>query len=74
MFSTREVLGLLRKENPHKQITEDQIRRALRNEAIRAPSMIAGRFAWLPKDVSRLVKVLKVRDPFFEETRNEMEQ
>lgn len=64
MFSTREVIALLREENPHKQVTEDQIRRALRTEVVPYPTMIAGRYGWMPDQVHQLAEALGLHSPF----------
>lgn len=63
MYSTREVLILLREANPGELITEDRIRRAFRRGDASAPSTFAGRFAWTENDVVALARALSLAMP-----------
>ena len=63
MYSTREVIRYLREANTGQGITEEQIRRAIRDETITPPGTFAGRLAWSPDDVRALAKALDLRAP-----------
>ena len=64
MYSTREVLAALKKANPHSQITEDDIRNAIRRDFIPAPRQFAGRLACTQEDVLRLCRHLNLQPPW----------
>ena len=69
MYSTREVLQLLRGSNPAATITEERVRRALRREDLPGPGLFAGRLAWRPDDVLRLARSLDLTPPSLEDDR-----
>ena len=63
MRSTREVLNALRRANPEKTVTEDQIRTVLRYEHITAPRTFAGRLAWDSDNIRELATQLNLALP-----------
>ena len=63
MYSTREVLRHLREANPEQDLTEEQIRRTIRDEAIAPPGTFAGRLAWTVDDVHALATALDLKAP-----------
>ena len=63
MFTTRDVLRLLRNSNPDATVTEERVRRALRTERAACPGMFAGRLAWSDDDVKALASCLGLRAP-----------
>jgi len=58
MFSTKEVLALLRRANPTHEITEDLLRRAIRRGQIGQPELFAGRLAWKRYEIEQLATAL----------------
>lgn len=72
MFTTREVLALLRTNNPDRIVTEDLIRSTIRRDRIPAPSTIAGRFLWSVAEIKKLAEALHLSSPKkFERTMSE---
>jgi hypothetical protein len=63
MFTTREVLALLRTNNPDRTVTEDLIRSTIRRDRVHAPSTIAGRFLWSIGEIKTLAEVLNLTSP-----------
>ena len=63
MFSTRQVLALLREANPGRNLTEDGIRNAIRRGRIREPDRFAGRLIWSRHDIEELAAVLRLKTP-----------
>jgi hypothetical protein len=63
MFTTREVIELVRKANPEVHITEDRVRHAIRRTAVKAPARFGGRYAWSRQDIRRLTRCLGLTMP-----------
>ena len=63
MLSTRELLEILREANPGADLTENDIRSALRWGKVPAPALFAGRLAWSIEEARRLAQCLKVSLP-----------
>ena len=63
MYSTREVLQLLRDANCNKTIREEWIRRAIRREDAVPSATFAGRLAWTRSDIVRLAGALGLTPP-----------
>jgi len=63
MRGTRDVFRALVRANPGRDVTEDQIRWALRRGLIQDPERIAGRLVWSDADVVALASVLGVAVP-----------
>jgi len=63
MFSTTEVIEVLRAVNPCARISEDRVRHAIRRGAIPAPDTFAGRYAWTWLDIRRLATALGLQSP-----------
>ena len=61
MYSTREVLSLLRRANPGVKVNENTIRSAIRRKIIQAPRLFADRFAWTLCDIASLCRVYNLR-------------
>jgi hypothetical protein len=63
MYSTRRLLRDLEFANPFNSVTEEQIRRAIRDGLIEAPCTVAGRFVWTDAEVDALARALGVNPP-----------
>lgn len=63
MYSTKNVLKVLRKTNPNINVTEDQIRGIIRRSKILPPPIIAGRFIWSNIYVYWIAKRLGLKAP-----------
>jgi len=63
MFSTRQVLVLLRQANPHAQVDEERLRRLLRKDLIPAPSSVPGRLLWHEAEVEAAALALGLAVP-----------
>jgi hypothetical protein len=63
MFSTREILNLLRDANPGVAITEDRVRHAIRRGEVPTPPSFAGRLLWSYADLALLAAALGLSAP-----------
>lgn len=61
MLTTRDVIRALRIANPGKNITEDTIRYAIRQDKVQAPRFFSGAYAWEDDDVKALAVALGLR-------------
>jgi hypothetical protein len=63
MYSTREVLLILKEANPDGCVTEDRIRRVIRRGEVASPKLFAGRFVWTQNRVLQLARSLGLKAP-----------
>ena len=63
MFSTRQVLELLREANPGHDVTENGIRNAVRRGRVKDPAQFAGRLIWRSHDIEELAAALGLTKP-----------
>ncbi len=64
MYSTRQVVELLRRANPRAGLSESRVRNVLRRQSIPSIRIIAGRLVWARADVNQLARLLDVEPPF----------
>lgn len=63
MLTTQQVIDAIRTSNPRFEISEDRIRHAIRRGDVPRPSVFAGRFIWMPRDVASLARALGLNAP-----------
>jgi hypothetical protein len=63
MFTTQQVLALLRFANPTVALTEDRVRHAVRRQLVEPPDTFGGRWAWRWSDVQALAAALDLNAP-----------
>jgi hypothetical protein len=67
MYSTQELLAALRQANPERLVTEDLIRRTIRQGLVAPPDQVAGRYIWKSDDIRLLSEALELREPIWSE-------
>jgi hypothetical protein len=63
MFTTREAIEILRQANPDSDVSEELVRRAIRQGAVTRPPMFAGRLVWSIDHIQLLVHHLGLQVP-----------
>jgi len=63
MYSTRQVLAILQQANLGARVTEERLRRILRNGVIPFPSTVAGRLLWQVREIKAAAEALSLTVP-----------
>lgn len=63
MFSTPDVIRLLRESNPAANVSENRVRHALRRGTVARPAIFSGRLIWTIEDVVRIASALGLKVP-----------